>query len=375
MQDGVSGVELFSGKTGYTYGDFNILPTGFIDFPTEKVDLGTCLTRNIKISVPIISSPMDTVTESEMAIKLALLGGIGIIHYNNTVEKQVQEVLKVKRFRNGYSLTNPRNATKLLVGAAVSTKNRERIDRLVEAGVDVLVIDSSQGNNIYQKKTIKYIKSRYTVDIIGGNVVTIQQAKNLIEWGVDAIRVGMSSGSICTTGINLGVGRSQATAVMKIGIYAHKHGIPIIADGGISSTGDIIKALSIGASTVMMGSMLAGVDESPADFCYRNGIKLKKYRGMGSFGALEKNSDARYLNDDKIKVSQGVSGFVKSVGPIQKYIPYLAQTIKQGFQDLAVTSIPELHKNLYDKTLRFELKSISAKKESNVHDIYSYTEF
>jgi len=490
MTDGISGKQLFSKATGYTYGDFNIFP-GYIDFSTDQVKLKTQLTKNISINMPIVSSPMDTVTESDMAINLALLGGIGIIHYNNTIDEQVQEILKTKRYNNGfindpivispkytvkdvkqlqkkykftgfpvttdgklgskleglilrhdvmfiennnilvselmttdpitgpkgcnlkeandiiktnkisklpivnedgelvslvcrkdlinwkqYPLASKNQKTKqLLVGAAVSTRDRERIDKLVEAGVDILVIDSSQGNSIFQKETIEYIKNKYPqIDIIGGNIITCQQAKNLIKWGVDGIRVGMSCGSICTTNKVCGVGGSQGSAVYRISNYCKEYGIPVLADGGISNTGDIIKALSIGASTVMTGRMLAGVDESPAEFCYRDGIKLKKYRGMGSLSALQKNSDARYLNDNIIKVAQGVTGFVDSVGPIKKYVPYLIQSIKQGFQDIGIQSIPELHKSLYTEKIRFEIKSISAKKEAGVHNLYSYTE-
>ena len=210
MMDGINVYQLFDGKVSYSYDDIIILP-GYIDFPVSEVNLNTHLTNRIKLKSPIVSSPMDTVTESKMAIAMAIQGGIGFIHCNNSIEEQVEEVKKVKQYDNTF-----------LVGAAVNTHlhNRTRIDKLVENNVDVLLIDSAQGNSIYQLETLDYIKSRYPyVDVIAGNVVTYDQARVLISHGANALRVGMGIGSICTTQEVCGVGRGQANAVYRISNY------------------------------------------------------------------------------------------------------------------------------------------------------------
>ena len=488
--DGYSAVNLFTSKNSYSYNDLILLP-GYIDFDTDVILLQSKLTRNISLKLPFVSSAMDTVTESNMAIQMALLGGIGIIHCNNTIKEQVKEVRKVKKFNNGF-IANPialspentiedvkkytlkyqfsgypitvdgkvgsklvgiissrdtryiensntkikdimttnvitgkegcsleeaniiiRNhkikklpivndkfelttlisikdiqnidkyprATKnsnnqLMVGAAVSThpRDRERIDQLIKNNIDVIVVDSAQGNSSYQLETIRYIRSKNnTVDIIGGNVVTISQAKKLIDEGVDGLRVGMGIGSICTTQEVCGVGRGQATAVYKVSSFARKHDIPIIADGGIQNSGHIIKALALGASTVMMGSKFAGTDESPGDYFYENKIRVKSYRGMGSIDAMKKRSGERYLcSSNKILVPQGVTGTVVTKGSIKETIPYIEKGILHGFQDIGVKNIEELHNKLYLGEIRYEIRSLQSQLDGRVHDLYSH---
>ncbi|MBN2161242.1 MAG: IMP dehydrogenase [Spirochaetes bacterium] len=490
--DAFSAEELFTKENGWAYNDFIILP-GFIDFSPDDVNLESSLTRNIRIKNPLVSSPMDTVTESKMAIGLALQGGIGIIHYNNSIEEQAGEVRKVKRFENGfindpivlspghtihdideikarhgfsgipitetgklgslllgivtnrdvdfetdrskklgdvmttdlvtakkgislneanqilknskkgklpivdekgklvalmsrkdllknreYPLASKDPRKQLMAGAAISTReeSKERLAALVEAGVDVIVVDAAQGNSVFQVEMIKYIKKKYRdIEVIGGNVVTEEQCENLVKAGADALRIGMGPGSICTTQTTMSVGRAQATAVYRTAKYARKHSIPVIADGGISTIGHIAKALALGASAVMMGSMFAGTNEAPGEYFYENGVRLKKYRGMASQEALEAGGAKRYFAEDtKIKVVQGVSGAVLDKGSLFEFVPYLIQGLKHSFQDMGTKDMKVLHENLYAGKLRFELRSLSAQLEGGVHDMYSYKE-
>ncbi|KAM3339524.1 inosine-5'-monophosphate dehydrogenase 2 [Capsicum galapagoense] len=492
FDDGFSAEKLFNQGYSYTYDDVIFLP-GFIDFPTDAVNLSTKLSRNIDLSIPCVASPMDTVTETSMAVAMAALGGIGIVHYNNTIDQQVdvvrfakahqfpfvselifvspsesihcgdefgksQTIFVTETGRNDSSLlgivtksdwerlsdsekegrvsaymeVNPETLPssynfkdvagciaskklkfvplvnedeqvvnlvtaddvermnslpklglpslgkdgKFLVGAAVGTResDKERLEHLVKAGINVLVIDSSQGNSEYQINMIKYVKRTYpNLDVIGGNVVTKYQAANLIKQDVDGLRVGMGSGSICTTQEVCAVGRGQATAVYKVSSIAEQHGIPVIADGGISNSGHIVKALSLGASTVMMGSFLAGSNEAPGTYEYKNGLRVKKYRGMGSLEAMTKGSDARYLGDTaKLKIAQGVVGSVADKGSVLKFVPYTMQAVKQGFQDLGASSMQSAHELLRSGTLRLEVRTGAAQVEGGVHGLVGY---
>jgi len=278
-----------------------------------------------------------------------------------------------------YPIASKNNETKqLLVGAAVGTRpeDRDRVQALAEAGVDVIVIDSAQGDSLFQIEMIKWIKSTFPkIDVIAGNVVTMDQCKHLIDAGADGLRVGMGVGSICTTQVVCAVGRPQATAVAMCSAYASQFGIPVVADGGVANSGHVVKALALGASAVMMGSMLAGTSEAPGEYFYRDGVRLKRYRGMGSKEAMEaRTGSAKRYNAETsiVRVAQGVSGAVQDKGSIISFVPYVIQGIKHGFQDMGVQDIDSLHTASGNGNVRFEVRTAAAQVEGSVHSLHSY---
>jgi IMP dehydrogenase len=353
--DGVDAKSLFGKRfsVGLTYDDFIILP-GFVDFQREDVKVCSRLTRNIELKIPLVSSPMDTVTESDMAVELARHGGIGIIHSNMDPEFQADHVRLVKE-------AGDELGSSFLVGAAVSTRedDRNRIKVVVDAGADVLVIDSAHGGSKFQLDTIKYIKDNFSVDVIAGNVVTTRQCHGLINAGADALRVGMGAGSICITQEVMAVGRPQATAVFRCAELAREFNIPVIADGGVRNVGHIAKALALGASTVMLGRMFAGCEEAPG----WEGHK-KRYRGMASREVLEVGGNGRY---GTVVIPQGVTAYVEPSGLVFETIYFIRDTLQYSFQDMGVCDIEMLHDFTSAGALKFERRSPSAMAEGRPH--------
>jgi IMP dehydrogenase len=467
-------------KLGLTFDDVLLIPQYSSVLPKD-IDVSTMLTNQIKLNIPILSSAMDTVTESRLAIALAREGGIGIIHKNMSIEQQATEVDKVKRSEHGvivdpfylspehtiedannlmakyrisgvpitengklvgiltnrdlrflhdYSqkigdvmtkdnlITAPVGTTlseaqeilrkhkveklplidengylkglitikdiektiqypnsakdkkgRLLAGAAVGVTSdmMDRVDALVVANVDVLVLDSAHGHSENILDAVRRIKKAYpSLQLIAGNVATAEAVRDLAEAGADAVKVGIGPGSICTTRVVAGIGVPQITAIGDCAEEAKKYGIPVIADGGIKYSGDIPKAIAAGANTVMIGNLFAGTEESPGDSEIYQGRRFKVYRGMGSLGAMQKGSGDRYFQEGTTKlVPEGVEGRVPYKGPLSETVFQLVEGLKHSMGYCGTRNIEELKNNA-----RFIRITSAGLRESHPHDIY-----
>lgn len=470
----------------FTFDDVLLLP-GPSDVLPSEVDVSTFLTKSLPLNIPLISAAMDTVTEARTAIVMAQEGGIGIIHRNMSIEEQVTEVQKVKKYESGM-IVNPitvepeqrvweameimkrhgisglpvtkkgklvgivtkrdlrfeergdrpvsdimtpvdklitvkegvdlrecrmlfhkyrieklpvvddefnlkglitvkdlekmeehPNACKdflgrLRVGAAVGAIGdfKERAYALVEAGVDVIVVDSAHGHSKNVLEAVKWLKATFPdLQVIGGNVATGEATQALIDAGADAVKVGVGPGSICTTRIVAGVGVPQLTAIMECAKVARQFGVPIIADGGIKYSGDITKALAAGASSVMIGNLFAGTDESPGELVLYQGRAYKAYRGMGSLGAMKKGSADRYgqPKEEEKMVPEGIEGRVPYRGPLAFCIRQLIGGLRAGMGYVGARNIKELQEKA-----RFVKITYAGLRESHVHSVTITTE-
>ena len=325
-------------KESLTFDDVLLIPK-YSDVLPSETDISLNLTKKITLKVPFLSSAMDTVTESKMAVAIAQAGGIGIIHRNLDIKKQSVEVLKVKK-------------KKLIVGAAVGT-NYEDIERarsLIDNGCDLIVIDTAHGHSAKVLKVLSKLKKiNLNAPICVGNIATAEASKKLYNSGADIIKVGIGPGSICTTRMVAGIGVPQISAIMEVKEALKNKKIKIISDGGIKFSGDIAKALAAGADAIMMGSIFAGTDESPGKKFKIKGKIYKQYRGMGSIGAMSSGSANRYFQKnfkDKSKfVPEGVDGRVEYKGNVSKIIYQLQGGLRSSMGYIGAKNLNQISKN------------------------------
>lgn len=361
-------------KKGLTFDDVLLIPAESHVLPNE-VNLSTQLAKNIKLNIPLISAGMDTVTEGPMAIAMALQGGLGVVHKNMSIQAQAGEVANVK------SVVVPANATKaavddqkrLLCTAAVGVTSDtfERATALLEAGADAIVIDTAHGHSAGVLRKIKEIRDHFPdATLIAGNVATGEATKALFDAGVDVVKVGIGPGSICTTRVVAGVGVPQITAIYDTASVAREYGKPIIADGGIKYSGDVVKALAAGGNAVMLGSMLSGTTEAPGEVFEENGKRYKSYRGMGSVGAMAQahGSSDRYfqggVNEANKLVPEGIEARVEYKGDVSDIVFQIDGGLRSGMGYVGAPDIP----TLIDKAQFVQITNAGL-RESHPHDV------
>ena len=402
-------------QTALTFDDVLLVPA-YSEILPRDTQLQTQLTRGLSLNIPMVSAAMDTVTEAKLAIALAQEGGVGFIHKNMTADQQAAEVAKVKRHESGVvsepitigpemlvgdvialarehrisglpvvaedgkdittATDHPFAAKdaqgKLLAGAAVSVGQgtEERVEKLVDAGVDVIVVDTAHGHSKGVLDRVKWVKQHYpNLQVIGGNIATGEAALALVEHGADGVKVGIGPGSICTTRIVAGVGVPQISAISNVAEALQGTGVPCIADGGIRFSGDISKAIAAGANSVMMGGMFAGTEEAPGEVILYQGRNYKSYRGMGSLGAMGKGSADRYFQDnnqgniDKF-VPEGIEGMVPFKGSISAIIYQMIGGLRSSMGYCGCRTIDEMRTRA-----RFVQITAAGMRESHVHDV------
>lgn len=341
-----------------TFDDVLLLPA-YSDITPLDVSLSTELAKELSLNIPILSAPMDTLTESNMLIALGKMGGLGVLHRNLSIADQVKQ-LKIAL------------EAKVKVGVAVGfgADFANRVETLAQLKPHVMCIDSAHGHTKNIMETTKFIKQRYPgISLISGNVATYEGAKALFEAGADVVKVGMGSGSICTTRVVSGVGVPQLSAIFECAKAAREYKRPIIADGGIRNSGDIVKALAAGASAVMLGSLLAGTDESVGELVAYNNKSYKSYRGMGSVKSMIHGSAARYgqhytVGEKQKLVPEGVEGLIPSRGPLKDWLYQILGGIRSGCGYLGAANIKALQEKAQFVTI-----TSAGVAESNPHTI------
>ncbi len=342
--------EILERSRGLTFDDVLLMPRHSEMNSRMAPNLSSKITKNFSLKTPIISSNMDTVTEAEMAIKMAELGGMGILHRFMTPEEQINQIRLMR---------DKIRALGLPVAASIGVKEEgmRRADMLADAGVDILTIDIAHGDSVMMFETLEYVKKKYPkIDIIAGNTAMPEGVKGLIEHGADAVKIGIGPGSMCTTRIITGCGVPQLTAIAMCVMEARKYNIPVIADGGIKTSGDMVKAFAAGADTVMLGSMLSGCLETPGEI---QGGK-KKYRGMAS-----KDAQVSWRGDlPKGMAPEGEARWVPCKGSVENIIHEMSGGIRSGMTYLNAQTISDINKNG-----RFMEMSSSGMVESKPHGL------
>lgn len=362
-------------RIGLTFDDVLLEPRESAVLRSEAF-LVTKLTKKLTIQIPILSAAMDTVSGAEMAIALGRLGGISILHRNCTINEQVGMLKKVNRAKPGSDRPG-RSTSRVLVGAAVGAVDPQRAEALDSAGADVIVIDTAHAHVKAIIRSVKEIKRKIKAQLIVGNIATREAAVAFAPF-VDALKVGIGPGSICTTRIVAGVGVPQLTAIMDVTSVAKKKNVPVIADGGIRYSGDVVKALAAGASSVMLGSMLAGTKEAPGKIVRIKGEiyphtttqfgvgVYKSYRGMGSLGAMTngQSSDRYFQKSNKRYVPEGIESLVKYKGPVSQIIEQITGGLRSGMGYLGAKTIEDI-----PKRARFIRITNAGLRESHPHDV------
>ena len=357
-------------STALTFDDVLLVPAYSEVLPRE-VSTKARFTRNISLNIPIVSAAMDTVSEKAMAIMLARKGGISVVHKNMGIEAQARQIREVKEYPaegDKIPCLDAEGRLRVAAGVGITADVLDRVTALVEAGVDAIVLDSAHGDSHGVVEALRKIKAVYPeLDTVVGNIATAEAAVRLIEAGADSLKVGIGPGSICTTRIIAGVGVPQISAIYDVAKAAEGSGVPVIADGGLRYSGDIVKALAAGGDSVMIGSMFAGSDEAPGEIFEENGRKFKSYRGMGSVDAMKAGSRDRYFQDgeDSTKklVPEGVVARVPYKGSVGDIIYQLVGGIRSGMGYCGAADIDALH------TARFVRITANGLVENHPHDI------
>ena len=355
---------------GLTFDDVLIQPAYSEVLPGE-VNTGTRITERLVLPTPLMSAAMDSVTEARTAIAMARLGGLGVIHKNLTIEAQAAEVAKVKGAEVGDGQGMAVDGRGRLLAAAavgVGEDGMARAKALIEAGADAVVVDTAHGHSKRVMEAVAAIKALQTdAVVLAGNVATAEAVKALIDAGADGIKVGIGPGSICTTRIVAGVGVPQLTAIMHCVAAAKPYGVPVIADGGVKFSGDVVKALAAGADAVMIGGLLAGTDEAPGEVIDLGGKRIKAYRGMGSLGAMSAGSGDRYGQEGRARkkmVPEGIEGCVPYRGPLADQIYQLVGGLRSGMGYTGADDLAALRARA-----RFIRITNAGLSESHVHDV------